>query len=239
MGSGRAPSRHDFSSARTPSRWHDQAWQSYAVKRIRSEGGFTRISLSMMTGTGLGPSRTVPGQPPLQTDDLVFVNGPRISYFDPASGEPVVVEDAEATARIAEKPITERDRQHVTTRLADRVAADEITADNAAAMTAGVSSARTRGDLAGALQIEVTDLKLARPHPGNLLLLAIGFVQMVAAFSIAGGTPSVPAMTPGMVLAASAVYRLTPDMERGARAALGVMAALALLFPVSLIGVLI
>ncbi|WP_221326160.1 DUF1707 domain-containing protein [Actinoplanes sp. L3-i22] len=167
------------------------------------------------------------------------MNGRRISYFDPASGEPVVVEDAGPTARTAQKLVTERDKQHVTARLSDRVAANEITVDEAAAMTAGVLSARTRGDLASVLKIDVTDLKVAPPRPGDLLLLAIGFVLMVAAFSIADGTPSVLSMTPGLVLAGSAVYRLNPDMERGARVVLGVIAALALLCPVSVVGVLI
>jgi hypothetical protein len=46
-------------------------------------------------------------------------------------------------------------------------------------------------------------------------------------------------MIPGLILAASAVYRLNPDMERGARVALGLIAALALLCPASVVGVLI
>jgi hypothetical protein len=236
IGAYRAPSRHDFSSAQAPGRLHDRRWRSYAIKGITFEGGYSRMTLQPLTGSGFGPARTVSGQLPLRADDLVFVHGQQMSYFDAASGEPVVVEDAGRVARIAQKLITERDKQHVLAKLRERVAASAMTPDEVAAVTEAVRAARRRGELARVLKIDVTDLKVAPPRPGDLLMLAIGFGLMVVATSSANGAPSFLRMIPGLLLGASAIYRLNPDMERGPRIMLAVMAASVMICPAGVVG---
>ncbi|MEU2616127.1 DUF1707 domain-containing protein [Micromonospora sp. NPDC007271] len=138
-----------------------------------------------------------------------------MSYFDADACEPAVVEDAGRPPAIARRLITERDRQHVLATLAARVAAGEMTLDETAEVTVAVQAARTRGELADALKISVTDLKVAPPRSGDLWLLAIAFVLMVGATSAAEGGRSVLMMLPGLLLMAAAVYVSTRIWSAG------------------------
>ncbi|RAO00725.1 hypothetical protein LAH08_02978 [Micromonospora noduli] len=162
----------------------------------------------------------------------------QMSYFNRDVCEPAVVEveDARRAAVIAQKLITDRDKEHVLATLAAQVAASEMAPDEMADMTVAVHAARTRGELADALNIRVTDLKVAPPRPGDLWLLAIAFVFMVGATSAAEGGRSLLIMLPGLLLMATAVYRLNPHLERGPRVLLAVVTALVAICPVGVLG---
>jgi hypothetical protein len=178
----------------------------------------------------------VPRLLPLRAGDLVFVRARQMSYLDTDSCEPAVVEDVGRPPAIARRQITERDRQHVLATLTMRVAAGQLTLDEVADVTVAVQAARTRGELADALKIRVADLKVAPPRPGDLWLLAIAFVLMVGATSTAEGGRSFLMMSPGLLLMATAVYRLNLDMGRGPRVVLAVMAALVAICPAGALG---
>ncbi len=209
----------------------DRQWKSYVVKGITIEDGQSRITLRPLNGSVQGPYWTVSRPLPLRADDLVFVKAEQMSYFDTDACEPAVVEDVRRAAKIARKLITERDKQHVLVTLSARVAAGDMTLDEMTDVTVAVQAARTRGELAGALKIRVTDLKVAPPRPGDLWLLAIAFVLMVGAASAAEGGRSFLMMLPGLLLMATAAYRLNPDLERGPRALLAVLIALVTICP--------
>lgn len=161
-----------------------------------------------------------------------------MSYFNREACEPAVVEveDARRAAAIAQKLITERDREHVLATVAAQVAAGDMTPDEMASVTVAVQAARTRGELADVLKVRVTDLKVAPPRPGDLWLLAIAFVLMVGATSAAEGGRSFLMMLPGLLLVATAVYRLNPGMERGPRVSFAVVAALVTICPAGVLG---
>jgi hypothetical protein len=236
VGGRRTPSRHDFSLAQSPGHLRDRRWTTYAVKGITVEDGYSRIALQPLSGSGSGPTWAVSERVSLEVEDLVFVRAQQMSYFETAVGAPVVVEDAKRAADSARRLITERDRQHILATVAARVTAGEMTLDEMAEVTVAVEAARNRGDLAAALRIKVTDLKVAPPRPGDLWLLAIAFVLMVVATSTANGARSYQMMLPGLLLMATAVYRLNPDMERGPRVLLAVMTALVTICPAGVVG---
>ncbi|MEV6692640.1 hypothetical protein AB0M35_14325 [Micromonospora sp. NPDC051196] len=230
------PSRRDFRLAQNPGRLRDLRWRSYAVKGITVEGGYSRITLQPLNGFGFGPTWTVSERVSLRADDLVFVRAQQMSYFDTAVGAPVIVEDAKRAAGLAGKTITERDRQHLLAMLDARVAAGEMTLEEVAEVTTAVVTARNRGDVATALKIEVADLKVAPPRPGDLLLLAIAFILMVVATSSPGGAGSVQMMLLGLLLMATAVYRLNSRMGHVPRVLLAVTTALVTICPAGVIG---
>ncbi|MFC4017292.1 hypothetical protein ACFOW4_04955 [Micromonospora sp. GCM10011542] len=236
VGGRQTPSLRDFSVERRPSKLRDRRWKSYAVNDITIEDGQSRIVLRSLNGSVRGPNWTVSRPLPLRVGDIVFVRAQQMSYFDIDACEPAVAEDAKRAAEIARKLITERDKQHVLATLAARVAAGEMTPDDMPDVTVAVQAARTRGELADALKIRVTDLKVAPPRPGDLWLLAIAFVLMVGATSAAEGGRSFLMMLPGLLLMATAVYRLNPDMERGPRVAFAVMTALVAICPAGVLG---
>ena len=111
-----------------------------------------------------------------------------------------------------------------------------MTLDGMTDATVAVHAARTRGELADALKLRVTDLKVAPPRPGDLWLLAIAFALIAGATSAAEGGPSFLMMLPGLLLMATAVYRLNPDMERGPRILLAVVTALVAICPAGVLG---
>lgn len=235
-GGRHAPSLLDFSVTARPSGTRDRGWKPYAVKGIMFEDGQSRIALRPINGSGRGRSWTVSRPLPLHTGDVVFVKGPLMSYFDSDVGEPAVVEDGRRAAELGRRLITDRDRQHVLAALAARVVAGELTLDKVADVTVAVQAARTRGELADALEVRVTDLKVAPPRPGDLWLLAIAFVLMVGATSAANGGRSFLMMLPGLLLMATAVYRLNPDLEAGPRVVLAVLTALVAICPAGVLG---
>ncbi|MGR6322610.1 DUF1707 domain-containing protein [Micromonospora soli] len=206
------------------------------VEDVTFEGGQSRITFEPLGGSGRRPTWTVSRPLPLRKGDLVFVRAQQMSYFDTDACEPAVVEDARRAAQIAQRLITERDRQHVLATLPARVAAGEMTLDETADVRVAIQAARTRGELADALKIRVTDLKVAPPRPGDLWLLAIAFVLMVGATSAAEGGRSFLMMLPGLLLMATAVYRLNPDLERGARVLLAVFTSLVAICPAGVLG---
>jgi len=236
VGRRQAPSLRDFSATRHPSKMRDHRWKMYAVKGITIEDGQSRITLQPLKRPGREICWTVSGLLPLRADDLVFVRAWQMSYFDTDACDPTVVEDARRAAGIARRLITGRDKQHVLATLAQRVAAGEMTPEEMADVTVAVQAARTRGELADALKIRVTDLKVAPPRPGDLWLLAIAFVLMVGATSVAEGGRSFLMMLPGLLLMATAVFRLNPDLERGPRVLLAVLAALVAICPAGVLG---
>ncbi|MEH0986270.1 hypothetical protein [Micromonospora sp. CPCC 205556] len=235
VGNRQAPSVRDFSVTQRPSDVRDRRWKTHVVEGVTIEGGQSQITLEPLGGSGR-LSWTVSRPLPLQAGDLVFVRARQMSYFDADACEPAVVEDARRAAQIAQRLITERDKQHVLATLAARVAAGEMTLDETAGVTVAVQAARTRGELADALKIRVTDLKVAPPRPGDLWLLAIAFVLMVGATSAAEGGRSFLMMLPGLLLMATAVYRLNPDVERGPRVVLAVLTALVAICPAGVLG---
>ncbi|WP_406068937.1 DUF1707 domain-containing protein [Micromonospora sp. NBC_01638] len=160
----------------------------------------------------------------------------QMSYFDRNTCEPTVVEDARRAAAIAQRLITERDKEHVLATIAAQVAAGQMAPDEMADVTVAVQAARTRGELADALKIRVTDLKVAPPRSGDLWLLATAFVLMVVATSAAEGGRSFLMMLPGLLLMATAVYRLNPHLERGPRVVLAVLTALVAICPAGVLG---
>ncbi|MEH0824351.1 MULTISPECIES: hypothetical protein [unclassified Micromonospora] len=111
-----------------------------------------------------------------------------------------------------------------------------MTLDEMADVTVAVQAARIRDELADALKIRVTDLKVAPPRPGDLWLLAIAFVLMVGATSAAEGGRSFLMMLPGLLLMATAVYRLNPDFERKPRVLSAVLIALVTICPAGVLG---
>ncbi|HWS35096.1 MAG TPA: hypothetical protein VN408_20445 [Actinoplanes sp.] len=233
---GRAPSRHDFSAGRRSSELRDRSWKSYAVKEVVVDGEYSRIVLHQLDGTGRGPSWTVAGTVPLRVDDIVFTRAKQMSYFDAGVGGAVVVEDARQAAGLARQLITERDRLYVIAGLQARVAAGEMTAWDMGTAAVGIRAARTRGELAAALKIKVTDLKVAPARPGDVLMLAIGFVLMVAVTSTTNGPHAYLVMLPGLLLVAAAVFRLNPGLETGPRVLLAVMTTLVMICPAGCIG---
>ncbi|RUL95185.1 hypothetical protein [Verrucosispora sp. FIM060022] len=236
-GGRQTPSRHDFRLAQNPGHLRDPRWKSYAVKRVTVEGGYSRIALQALNGSGIGPTWTVSERVSLRADDLVFVRAQQMSYFDTAVGEPVVVQDDKRAAWLAGKVITERDRQHILAMLDARVAAGEVTPEEMAAVTTAVVTARNRGDVADAFEIKVADLKVAPPRFGDLLLLAIAFILMIVATIFANDARSVQMMLPGLpLLMATAVYRLNPGMRRGPRILFAVTASLVAICPAGFIG---
>lgn len=236
VGGRQAPSLRDFSVTQRASEARDRRWKPYAVKGITIEDGQSRITLQPLNGTGRGPSWTVLSPLHLRADDLVFVRAQQMSYFDADACEPAVAEDSRRAAQIARKLITERDKEHVLSTLAARVAAREMMPDDLADVTVALLAARTRGELAEALKIRVTDLKVAPPRRSDLWLLATAFVLMVGATSTAEGGRSFLMMLPGLLLMATAVYRLNPDMEPGPRFLLAVMTALVTICPAGVLG---
>ncbi|MGW0244765.1 hypothetical protein [Micromonospora chalcea] len=234
--SGRkAPSIRDFNVAQRPSGLRDRRWKTHMVASVAIEGGRSRIALEPLGGSGhtfLTVSRLLP----LKAGDLVFVRARQMSYLDTDSCEPAVVEDVGRPPAVASRLVTERDRQHVLATLAARIDARDMTLDEVADVTAAVQSARTRGELADALKIRVEDLKVAPPRPGDLLLLAIAFLLMVGVTSTTEGGRSFLMMLPGLLLMATAVYRLNPDMERGPRVVLAVLTALVAICPAGALG---
>ncbi|WP_091106580.1 DUF1707 domain-containing protein [Micromonospora citrea] len=235
-GGRQAPSIRDLGVARRPSDMRDRAWKAYAVKGIAIEDGRSSIALQPLNGAGRGLSWTVSRPLSLRADDIVFVRAQQMSYFDADACEPAIVEDARRAAEIARRLITERDRQHVLAAIAGRVAAGEMTPDEVAEVTVAVRAARTRGELAAAIRIRVTDLTVAPPRRGDLWLLAIAFVLMVGATSAAEGGRSFLMMLPGLLLMATAVYRLNPDLERGARVVFAVLTAVVAICPAGALG---
>jgi hypothetical protein len=121
-----------------------------AVNGITFDGGYSKLTLQRLTGASFELSHTVSGHVPLRPEDLVFVHGRRMSYFDAASGEPVVVEDAGRAAWIAQKSLTDRDRQRVLAKLREQVADGGMTSEEGAAATAAVWAARTLDSDGGA-----------------------------------------------------------------------------------------
>ncbi|GAA4954651.1 hypothetical protein [Actinoplanes utahensis] len=230
-GDRQAPSRHDFSTAQPPGIRRDRDWKTYAVKKVSFGGGYSRITLQRIDGTGSGPAWAVAGQTPLRADDLVFVRNQRMSYFDAASGGPVIAENAGRAAALAGRLVTDRDKDHVLANLDARVIDGELIR-----VTEDVRAARTRGDIARALKIDVTDLKVAPPRPVDLWLLALGFVLMVAVTSTTNGPHSYLVMLPGLSVTAVAVYRLNPDMERARRIALALVTTLFMICPAGALG---
>ncbi|MEH0927022.1 hypothetical protein [Micromonospora sp. CPCC 205558] len=235
-GGRQAPSPRDFSIAQRPSDMRDRRWKPYVVKGITIEDGQPRITLRPLNGTGRETSWTVSELLPLRAHDLVFLRADQMSYFDRNACEPAVAENARRADAIAQKLITERDKEHVLATLAARVDAGEMALDEMTDATVAVHAARTRGELADALKIRVTDLKVAPPRPGDLWLLAVAFVLMVGATSAAEGGRSFLMMLPGLLLIATAVYRLNPDMERGPRVLLALVAALVAICPAGVLG---
>ncbi|MEV4658846.1 hypothetical protein [Micromonospora sp. NPDC049301] len=236
VGGRQAPSLRDFSIAQRPSELRDRRWKPYVVKDITIEDGQPRITLQPLSGAGRGTSWTVSELLPLRAGDLVFVRAQQMSYFNRDACEPAVVEDARRAAAIAQRLITERDKEHVLAMLAAQVSASQMAPDEMADVTVAVQAARTRGELADALKIRVTDLKVAPPRTGDLWLLAIAFVLMVGATSAAEGGRSFLMMLPGLLLMATAVYRLNPHLERGPRALLAVFTALVAICPAGVLG---
>ncbi|MGC4868151.1 DUF1707 SHOCT-like domain-containing protein [Micromonospora sp. DT53] len=237
--SGRqAPNLRDFSVTQQPSELRDRRWKAHAVTDVTIEDDQSRITLQPLNGAGRRTSWTVSEPSALRAGDLVFVRAQQMSYFNRDVCEPAVVEveDAKRAAAIAQKLINARDKEHVLATLAARVAAGQMALDEMADVTVAVHAARTRGELADALKIRVTDLKVAPPRPGDLWLLAIAFVFMVGATSAAEGGRSFLMMLPGLLLMATAVYRLNPDLERGPRVLLAVVTALAAICPAGVLG---
>ncbi|MCZ7422956.1 hypothetical protein O7605_25975 [Verrucosispora sp. WMMA2121] len=236
VGGRQMPSRHDFRLAQNPGRLRDLRWNPYAVKGVTVESGYSRIILQPLNGSGIGPTWIVSERVSLRADDVVFVRARHMSYFDSNVGAPVVLEDARRAAGLARKAITERDKQHILAMLDSQVAAGEMTLEEMAAVTTAVVAARDCGDVASALKIKVTDLKVAPPRPRDLLLLAIAFILMVVATSSANGARSVQIMLPGLLLMATAVYRLNPSLGRGPRILFAVTTALVAICPAGVIG---
>ncbi|MEH0822748.1 MULTISPECIES: hypothetical protein [unclassified Micromonospora] len=232
----RAPHVRDFSVGQRPGDLRDRRWKTHVVDGVTIEGGQSRITLEPLGESERKPTWTVSRPLPLRAGDLVFVRARQMSYFDTGTCEPVVVEDAGRPPAIAQRLITERDRQHVLATLIPRVAAGELRTGELADVKVAVQAARTRGELADALKIRVEDLKIAPPRPGDLWLLAIAFVLMVGATTAAEGGRSFLMMLPGLLLMATAVYRLNPDMERGPRIVLAVSAALVAICPAGALG---
>jgi hypothetical protein len=231
-----APNLHDFNVTLRPSGMRDHRWKAYAVKGIAIEDDQTHITLQPLDGYGKAIYRLAAKPLPLRAGDLVFVKSHEMSYYDVRVGEPVVVEDAARVNQVARKLITDRDKRHVLAALEARVDAGELTRDELADMTAAVQSARNRGELAKALRVGVMDLKVAPPRPGDLLLLPIAFALMVVATSTAEGARSFLMMLPGLLLMATAVYRLNPAVERPVRVILAVVIALVAICPAGVIG---
>jgi hypothetical protein len=228
VGGSRAPSRHDFSLTPRPAHLRDSHWKPYEVKGITIEDDWSRIALQPLGGSGTGPVWTVRGRLSLRVDDLVFVHDAHLAYFDVAAGEPAIAENDRRAADLGNRLITERDRQHVLASLdASRRTPERL---------AAVQAARTRGDLARALGIEVTQLRVAPPRAGDLWLLAIGFTLMVGAIGFLEATPAVVMTLSGLLLSATAVYRLNPDVERGPRVMVALFATLLMLCPAGVVG---
>ncbi|MGC4746832.1 DUF1707 SHOCT-like domain-containing protein [Micromonospora sp. DT201] len=235
-GGRQAPSLRDFSVMQRPSESRDRRWKPYTVRGITIEDGRPRITLQPLSGSGRARHWIASKPMPLQADDLVFVQAQQMSYFDTDVWQPAVVEDARRAVETARKLITTRDKQHVLATLAAQVAAGEMTLDEMADASVAVQAARTRGEIADALKIRVTDLKVAPPRPGDLWMLAIAFVLMVVATSAAEGGRSFLMMLPGLLLMATAVYRLNPDVERGTRVFLAVLMAMVAICPAGVLG---
>ncbi|MEV4276562.1 hypothetical protein [Actinoplanes xinjiangensis] len=224
----RAPSRHDFSLTPRPVHLRNSGWKPYEVTGVTIEDDRSRISLRPLGGSGTGATWTVRGRLSLRVDDLVFVRNTHLAYFDVATGEPAIAENDRRAEDLAKRLITERDRQHVVAHLdADRLTPERL---------AAVQAARTRGDLARALGIEVTRLRVAPPRAGDLWMLAIGFTLMVGAIGFLKSTPAVVMMLSGLLLSATAVYRLNPDVERGPRVVVALFATLLMLCPAGVVG---
>lgn len=231
VGDRPAPSRQDFNSARNPSRLRDRSWTSYAVKEIAVENGRSRVVLQPLYGFGAGPTTTIAGRLPLRVDDLVFVRGRHLSYFDSTVGGPRTVEDVKRADALARKLITERDQQHVLAALHAGIASGKPPVDDLATVTAGIHAARNRGELAAALKIDVTELKVAPPRPSDLWMLAIALAAIVCGPNVAGTAYILLVLPVGLLVAAVALYRLNSAIKRGPRFLLAVMATLLLICP--------
>ena len=120
-GGRQAPSPRDFSIAQRPSGMRDRRWKPYVVKDITIEDGQPQITLRPLNGAGRGTSWTVSELLPLRAHDVVFVRADQMSYFDRDAFEPAVAENARRAATIAQKLITERDKEHVLATLTARV----------------------------------------------------------------------------------------------------------------------
>ncbi|MEV4536233.1 DUF1707 domain-containing protein [Asanoa sp. NPDC049518] len=235
-GGRQAPSLREFNATRSASTVRDRRWKLYAITGITIEDGQSRIALQRIDASTPGPDWAASEPLPSRVGDVVFVRAYQMSYFDIDACEPAVVEDARRAAQIARKLVTDRDKDHVMGMINERVAAGEMTLDETTDVVLAVLAARTRGEVAAALEIGVTDLKVAPARFGDLCLLAIALVLVVAATSIAEGGRSFQLMLPGLVLMAAAVYRLKPDLDRASRISFAVVTALVAICPAGVLG---